>query len=453
MPHDTLVITGAGVVSSIGIGADEFASGLREARTGIIDLLSVPEKLISVCPVPSSDRPIPGGPVLDFDAKQYVRPRKALKVMCREIQTAFAASQLAIDDAGLRDHLPSVPDSTAPGTGIVTSERIGTVFGSEMFYGDPEEMVDAFVDCINDANEVEASKFGTAAMRQVVPLWMLKYLPNMPACHVGIALAALGPNNTLTLGDVSGPAALYEGVGYLRRGIADVVVVTACGTRLNTTRSVFTEDQPIAAAASPIERSCRPHADDADGIVRGEAAAGLILEPAAFAKDRGHKPIAEVLGVTSRFIPSRAFRSGDRSASRDADAGRGSTSAIVRSIQDALSEHGVAAEEIGLVVSHGMGDPVLDRAERDAISECLPDIPVCIPESSLGHTGACSGMIGLVTAVEAIRHRTVFPVAHASECDGTINVSATPRKLEQPYVLAIAHTSPGSATAVLLRQS
>lgn len=453
MPHDTLVITGAGVISSIGIGADQFAEGLRLARTGIIDIRSVPEKLTPVSPVPTGESPIPGGPIVDFDAKQYVRPRKALKVMCREIQTAFAASQLAIDDAGLRDHLPSVPDSTVPGTGVVASDRIGTVFGSEMFYGDPEEMVDAFVDCIDDANEVDASKFGTAAMRQVVPLWMLKYLPNMPACHVGIALAATGPNNTLTLGDVSGPAALHEGVGYLRRRIADIVVVTACGTRLNTTRSVFTEDQPIAAAASPIERSCRPHASDADGIVRGEAAAAVILEPAAFAKDRGHTAIAEVVGVTSRFIPSRAFRSGDRSASRGADAGRGSAEAIVKSISDTLSQHGIAPEEVGLVVSHGMGDPVLDQAEREAITQSLPDVPVCVPESALGHTGACSGMIGMLTAVEAIRHQTVFPVAHASECDRSLNVSESPRKLAARHVLAIAHTSPGSATAVLLRQA
>ena len=67
-----------------------------------------------------------------------------------------------------------------------------------------------------------------------MPLWMLKYLPNMPACHVGISVNARGPNNSIVQGDVSAPAALIEGVSYINRGAAKIVITGASGTRINS---------------------------------------------------------------------------------------------------------------------------------------------------------------------------------------------------------------------------
>ena len=129
------------MVSSIGIGGDAFFQSLLEKKSGITSLAHRTDE--GAKPGPSLDLPGMwiGGPIVDFEAKQYVRPRKALKVMCREIQTAFAASQLAVADAGLADLIPADPDGTLP------PESIGTVFGSEMFYGAPAEMEDAVRGC------------------------------------------------------------------------------------------------------------------------------------------------------------------------------------------------------------------------------------------------------------------------------------------------------------------
>ena len=117
-----VVITGVGVVSPIGIGRDAFWESLRTGRSGVRTIEAFAQ----------SGMPINfGGEILDFDGKQYVTPRKSLKVMCREIQTGFAAARLACQDAGLE------PPAVDP-------ERWGVVLGADMFYGDPLETVDVY---------------------------------------------------------------------------------------------------------------------------------------------------------------------------------------------------------------------------------------------------------------------------------------------------------------------
>ncbi|PHQ34095.1 beta-ketoacyl-[acyl-carrier-protein] synthase family protein [Rhodopirellula bahusiensis] len=461
MNRSDIVITGVGVVSSIGLGREAFTQSLLNADSGVIELVdstvgdrnaTARYKFVegqSGDTEQQSQIQI-GAPITDFDPKLFVKPRKALKVMCREIQTSFAASQMAIEDAGLTSLLPAEPTDQAKKSGRIAVDRIGTVFGSEMLYGDPEELADAFAACMTEAGEIDRSKFGNAAMRSITPLWMLKYLPNMPACHVGIAVNSHGPNNTLTVGDVSGPNAVLESCGYLRRGIADIMVAAAAGSRMNTTRTMFTEDQPLTDASDPVERSSRPHAKDAKGIVRGEGAACVILETAESASAGNRKPIAKVLGMASRFIPSAAFAEGQFTSSSEENAGRGSAAAIDAAIQAALSDAGLTAGDIGLVVGHGMGDPIIDAQEAKAIEKALPGVPVTLPIGLLGHTGAATGMMGLTAAVVAAQRGTAPPVSHASDCPDTLKVVPTSTPLAKPNVIALSHTSHGSATAVIV---
>ncbi|MFG0264732.1 MAG: beta-ketoacyl-[acyl-carrier-protein] synthase family protein [Rhodopirellula sp. JB055] len=461
MNRSDIVITGVGVVSSIGLGREAFTQSLLEAKSGVIELVDSTEKDRNATARfqfeqgdsgetrPESKIEI-GAPITEFDPKQYVKPRKALKVMCREIQTSFAASQMAIEDAGLSSLLPAEEAEQAAKSGRIAVDRIGTVFGSEMLYGDPEELADAFAACKTEGNEIDRSKFGNAAMRSITPLWMLKYLPNMPACHVGIAVNSHGPNNTLTVGDVSGSNAVLESCGYLRRGIADVMVAAAAGSRMNTTRTMFTEDQPLAKAFDPVERSSRPHAKEAGGIVRGEGAACLILETSESASAGNREPIAKVLGMASRFVPSAAFVAGQFTSSSEENAGRGSAAAIEAAIQGALSDAELTAEDIGLVVGHGMGDPVIDAQEATALKNALPEVPVTLPIGVLGHTGAATGMLGLISAVVAAQRGITPPVAHAGECNESLNIVTHAAPLAKPNVMAISHTSHGSATAVIV---
>lgn len=464
-PSD-LVITGLGMVTSIGIGRKAFTRSLLDGTSGVVampDVDTTQDERNSVDHVARRYRDVDGNPKLEqrtavaapicgFDAKLFVKPRKALKVMCHEIQTAYAASQLAVTDAGLDGFLPAELRAR-PGYergGRLACDRIGTVFGSEMLYGNPSELKDAFAACITDAGGVDLTRFGAAATRGITPLWMLKYLPNMPACHFGIVVNAHGPNNTLTVGDTSGPAALIEACGYLRRGIADVMIVTAAGSRLNATRALFTEDQPIASVFDPPSRSSRPHAAGADGLVRGDGAGGLILEHAHTAEVRGHRPIARVAGYASRFLPSAAFVSGERTAAIRPDAGRGSTAAIMAAMRGALSMAGITADQLGGIVGHGFGDPIIDACERAAIEQLAPAVPLTLPAALLGHTSAASGMMSVLAACVMVQTQEIPPVMHAKDCPSGLNVSDRSRKLVKKHVLAIAHTSPGNATAVVI---
>ncbi len=446
MPLTNVVITGLGVVSSIGIGSEAFFQALLDKRSGI---KSLSERTDDGAKPGSCTEPAGlwiGGPIIDFDPKQYVRPRKALKVMCREIQTAYAATQLAIENAGLTDLVPADPD------GDLKPQDIGTVFGTEMFYGPPTEMEEAIRGCIREDGTVDGSLFGNIAMKKVLPLWMLKYLPNMPACHVGISINAHGPNNSLTLGDVSGPAAVIEAASYIDRGIAQVMISGGSGTRINTTRMNYRNDLPIADVSDPIENSSRPHDPASVGVVGGEGAAALVLEHIDHATRRGAKPIARLTSYASRFVASKGMSRPIRSVEATIPGMRGSAEAIRLAIDGAIGDAGLSSDEIGLVVSTAAGDPLVDAAEREALASTVPAAPVTAPSAALGHTGAAIGSIGLAVGALALAHATIPPTLGAGTSSAKVGFRDCGEPMVGEHVLCLAHTSEGSATAIILSQ-
>ena len=441
MPRSNVVITGLGVVSSIGIGGESFFQSLLEKQSGIRSLAERTDDGAKPPETGKLEGVWIGGPILDFEPKQFVRPRKALKVMCREIQTAYAATQLAIENAGLSESLPADPD------GEIKPADVGTVFGSEMFYGPPDEMLDAIEGCRSEDGTIDASMFGSAAMKNIMPLWMLKYLPNMPACHVGIAVNSHGPNNTLVLGDVSGPAALVEAASCISRGTAPLMISGATGTRINTTRLNYHGCLPIGNVYLPLEHSSRPHDPTAQGVIGGEAAVAFVLESADEASARNAQPLAQLVAYATCFAPSAGMNNGSLGT------GRGSATAIRKAIEIAIEDAGIQPTEIGLVVSHACGDPEIDAAERAALSATLPEQPVVAPMASLGHTGAASGGIELATAVLALVHQTVPPTIQVESTSDQIRLLDQPQTLQGDYALSLTYTSEGNATALLLRRS
>lgn len=440
MSQTNVVITGLGVVSSIGIGCDLFFESLLSKRSGVC---SLSERTDGHAKPGVVDQPAGmwiGSPVLDFEPKQYVRPRKALKVMCREIQMSFAASQLAIEHAGLGESMPADED------GLYRPQDIGTVFGSEMFYGPPTEMEDAIRHCMREDGTVDGSKFGNYAMKDIMPLWMLKYLPNMPACHVGIALNAHGPNNTQVVGDVSGPTAMMEAESCLRRGIAKLMFCGAAGTRINTTRMNYSGDLPIPDVSDPISHSSRPHDPAATGVVGGEGAVTMTMEFESDARSRGANVIAAVRSCVSRFVPSSAMRQSERSNIDDGM--RGSSEAIKIAIDGAIAQANLTPSDIGMVVSHAMGDQAIDSAERHALDQSLPGVPLVAPMATLGHTGAASGTFGMLVGAMSVANRVIPPTINADVTQGRCLDQA--ETLREGNALCLSHTPEGNAVAVVL---
>ncbi|WP_436716211.1 beta-ketoacyl synthase N-terminal-like domain-containing protein [Roseiconus lacunae] len=444
MPRPTAVITGVGIVSPIGIGHEAFFDALMNRTSGIRSLKDRTDDEAKPSDGDPSDGVWIGAPIVDFQAKQFVRPRKALKVMCREIQTAFASAQLAVAHAGLDDDLPASDEGT------VAPQRLGTVYGGEIYFNPPTELLESIRRCVDENGDVRAGRFGEAARKEVVPLWMLKYLPNMPACQVGISINSQGPNNSLVLGDISGPAALLEGCSYLDRGIADISMVGATGTRIASMRMAYTGDLPtVNRGEHAVSDASRPFDPRATGVVGGEGAASVIIETDRHAHDRGANVLARILGVASRFAPTAAMRGFDRDNSLNPNQSRNAASAIRSAIEAALSQADVSASDVAVVVSHAMGDRQVDAGEAEAFRQCDISAPVLPVIASVGHTGAASGMMEIATGTLILANKQIPPALHAT-LDADVKLSAKATDLEAGVVLVVTHTTEGSATAVVL---
>lgn len=444
MPRSNVVITGMGVVSAIGIGCEDFFDSLLQKKSAITSLLNRVDDRCEYDGTPEPAGLWVGAPILDFEAKQFVKPRKAMKVMCREIQTAFAASLMALETAGLEDFIPATQES------VLQPKDFGTVFGSEIFYGSPLELSDSIRPCIQDDGEIDTSKFGNSAMKQIVPLWMLKYLPNMPACHVGIYLNSHGPNNSIVLGDVSGPSALIEAASCVDRGIAKVVVTGGTGTRIGTTRLNFRADYPMAESFDPVENSSRPHDPTSTGVVGGEGAAAMIIESEELARERGAKPLVRVASHVSRFVGATGMRQPMR-CKETSDVGMRSSSAAIQSaIETALSDAGIQAKDLGLYVSHGTGDPVADAAEQAATNATLSGVPCFSTVASIGHTGSGCGSIDLVAGAMSLTRSVIPPTRVDQRLHPNAAYVNEPTRFEGDHVLCLCHNTEGNATAIVL---
>ena len=202
-----VVVTGLGVVCPLGVGTEAFWSALEAGKSGI-EWLS--ETRDQESPFRFAAR------VKDFDAKQYVQPRKTIKVMCQEIQTAYAAAAMAMQEAGLSK-------------GDIEPERLGVVLGSEMLFGDIDELQEVYRHC-SSGGRFDATQWGDFAFKDLFPLWMLKYLPNMAACHISIAQDARGPNNSIVEGGVSSLLAVSEATAAIERGHADAMLAGGSGS-------------------------------------------------------------------------------------------------------------------------------------------------------------------------------------------------------------------------------
>lgn len=406
-----------GIVAPIGIGKAAFWESLCAGRSGVR-----PYGLLAGTEMPVRF----GAPVSDFDAKQYVRPRKSLKVMCREIQMGFAASVLAVEDAGL------AADALDP-------DRLGVVFGSEIFYGELEELQDVYRQCMANGH-FEYDRWGLRAMSDLFPLWMLKYLPNMAACHIGIAHDARGPNNTITLGEVSSLLAIMEAVRVIERGAADVMIAGGTGSRLNVTAMMYRGDGNLSHRNDDPERASRPFDLARDGMVNGEGAGAFVLERYDHAVARKARVLAEFRGC------GRAFEPGPPGVPR-------SGLAIRQAMESALREAGVKASEIGHVNAHGLSTVPEDAAEAAAIRECLGDTPVTALKSYFGNLGAGGGAVELAASLLAFEHGRVPPTLNYEQADPrcpiqVIHGDAAP--LPSPLALSLNQSGTGQAVALVV---
>lgn len=412
------MITGVGVVSPIGIGRTPFWDSVCARRSGVQQLSAFA----------NADVPFRiGAPVDDFEPKRYVKPRKALKVMSREIQLGYSAATLAMQDAAL------TTDQIAP-------DRIGVIYGSEMLYCAPTELVRVCQRCISNG-EFDFSHWGSASMSELYPLWMLLYLPNMTACHVGIGQDARGPNNTICLGDASGLLAVIEAVSAIERGRVDAMIAGGSSSRLGLTSQVYRGDVDISHRYGDPEAASRPFDAERDGLVNGEGAGAIVLESEQHAKARGADVLARLTGWSSTF--------------GRADNPQMYQQAIERSIGWALQRASLKPSDIGHINASAAGLVDADPVEARAIEQQMGDVPVTAPKSFFGHLGAGSSVVELVTSLLALDHGEIPPTLNYESPDPrcpvqVIHGDALP--VRRPTALTLSQSTTGQAVALVLQR-
>jgi 3-oxoacyl-[acyl-carrier-protein] synthase II len=416
------VVTGQGVISPIGLDKDTFWQSLCAGRSGVRPITSFDA---SALPTRFA------GEVSDFDARNYVdkKERKNLKVMSRTIQLAVAAAQLALDDSRVDKERLDVT-------------RFGVEFGAGLIASELEELGAAAQFSVNgQADAVDLEKWGTQGLAAMPPLWMLKYLPNMLACHVSIMHNAQGPNNTITENDVASLLALGEAFRILQRDQADFFLVGGADSKINplsmVRQSLFL---PLSRRNEAPHKACRPFDRQRDGIVPGEGAAVMVVEELEHARRRDARPYAEIVGFGAAFDRDR------------------SGAGLARAIRVALQEANIGPDEFDHINAQGFSARESDVWEARGLNEVFGNVgrpmPVFAPKSYFGNLGAGSGITELAASVLAFEHGRLPRTLNYEEGDPNcpISVSAADRAVTHVHALKISFTEMGQCAALVLRK-
>jgi 3-oxoacyl-[acyl-carrier-protein] synthase II len=274
---------------------------------------------------------------------------------------------------------------------------------------------------------------------RVEPKWMLKYLPNMAACHISILHDCQGPSNSMTASDVAGLLAAGESYRILGRGQADLFLTGANDSKLSAlglARHSLT--LPMTKRNDDPAGAVRPFDAGRDGTAIGEGACVIAMESLEHALMRGAKPRAEVVGFGASFDGAR------------------DGSGLMRAIRAALREATIDPEDIDHIVSNAAGFVEQDAWEARALNTVFGEtVPVYAPKGAIGHMGAASGPVELAFAVMALERGVLPPTINCEQrdpsCPVYVHTTGT-RPVSRPFSLKIGYTDLGQCAAMVLRR-
>jgi 3-oxoacyl-[acyl-carrier-protein] synthase II len=421
MANRRAVLTGIGILSPLGVDPAAVWESLRAGQSGIgpvraFDASALPTRIAGELP--------------GFDARKYVDKKqgKSLKVMARSIQLAVAAAQAALDDGRVnKEQLDPTRFGVECGAGLIATELEELGMAAQLSAETP-------------VNHVDLARWGEQGLAVMPPLWMLKYLPNMLACHVSILHNAQGPNNTITESDVASLLALGEAYRIIARDQADFFLVGGADSKINplsmVRQALF---QPLSKRNEEPAKASRPFDRRRDGFVIGEGGAMFVLEDREHARRRGARIYGEVVGFGAAFDKDR------------------SGAGLARAIRAALNEAGIEPRDLDHVNAHGLssieGDAWEARALHTVFGEDGP--PVFAPKSYMGNLGAGAGTAELAMSLLALEHGQLPPTLNYEEPDPACPVSVAAgglRPVTQPHVLKVGFTDLGQCAAVVVRK-
>lgn len=434
-----VVITGLGLVTPVGIGAETVWNSLLEGKCGVSRLDAFdPAKFDS-----QVAGKIDSLKVADYVPKSY---RKSTKVMARDIEIAVACAYEATKDAGLKTKcLIDRAEAEAPSN--VDPTRFGANIGAGLICADLTELAGALYTAADENRLFSLKKWGNEGMNNLTPLWLLKFLPNMLACHVTIVHDAQAPSNTLTCGEASSHLAIGEAFRTVARGAADVCICGGAESKLNPMgliRQSLLKRLATSRNDDPAH-ACRPFDRDRDGTVISEGGGLLILEALDHAQARGAKIYAEVVGFGAS-ANTHTWRRPD-----------GDGSGIALAMRKALKDAGIEASAVDVVGAFGCGTVAHDLSEARAIHDVFgpqgSTVPVLATKGAIGNNGAGSGAIDVGIAALCTHHKAVPAAQNTDNIDPACNLNVIrgkPMQADIKNILTVGYALGGGQNAALV---
>lgn len=399
-----IAVTGIGLVTPVGAGRDGVWKALLAGRSGIGPVESFDTSRFNVHL---------GAEVRGFCPEPWVR-RLAAQALGRASQLAIAAARMALADAGVD------PADVAP-------ERAGVAMGTTS--GEPLE-VERFDDC-----------FLAGEMEKIGPEFISLYPCHMIAAHVARELGFAGPNTMIPTACAAGNYAIAHAMDVLRSGRAEVMLAGGADAFSRITYTGFSRLGAIAP-----ER-CQPFDRNRKGMVPGEGAAVLVLEPFPRATARGARIYAELAGYglsCDAHHMTAAHPEGD-----------GAARAMLRALADA----GASPGDVSYISAHGTGTPTNDRLEiaavRRVFGEGARHTPMSSIKSMIGHTMGAASAIEAAVCSLAVAEDRIPPTMNLEEPEEEDLDFVPNRAREHRVVLAMnnAYAFGGNNASVIFRKA
>ena len=393
-----IVISGVGLLTPVGSGKEAFWDGITSGKSGIESVRSFD----------TSEFPVHlGGEVKDFDPSRHVRNQDPDKVG-RASQMAIAAAHMAIEDAGidLQRYSP---------------RRVGVSMGTTS--GEP-----LFVEQYNDARK-ESGHAGIP--KEIFPRYPCHVIPS----NLGVEFGLKGPSLMIPTACAAGNYAIGYAFDLLRTGRVDLMLAGGADAFSRITYMGFARLGAIAP-----ER-CQPFDKNRKGMVPGEGAALLILEPLEAALERGAEIYAEILGY------------GISCDSHHMTAAHPEGDGAMRAMEGAIRESGINLEDVDYVSAHGTGTPTNDRVESLAARRLFGDradqVPMSSIKSMIGHTMGAASAIEAICCSLALQTGVIPPTINYEEKDPECDLDYVPNEARETNPEVVLNNAYGGNNATL----
>jgi len=406
-----VVITGIGLVSSLGIGTKANWDALVAGTSGVHRITKFDASAFAAQIA---------GEVKGFDPLQFI-DKKDVKKMDVFIQYAVAAAQFAMDDSKLE-----VTPENADAIGVYIASGIGGFTTIER----------------------EHKALLEGGPRKISPFFIPSAIINLAAGQVSIRFGAKGPNSATCTACSASAHAIGDAYEIIRRCDADAMIAGGSEAAI-TPMGVggFAALRALSTRNDEPERACRPFDKDRDGFIIGEGAGVIVLEELEHARRRGAPIYAEIVGYG---MSADAYHM--TAPSEDGDGGR-------RVMANAIRKAGIAPEDVDYINAHGTSTPYNDRLETLAIKNCFGDhaykLAISSTKSMTGHLlGAAGGLEAGITAL-AVRHQIVPPTINLDEPDPECDLDYVPhtsRQMPIRYALSNSFGFGGTNAALMFKK-